>query len=204
MLKKQYSKNKQTCVVTFTLPKEAARDAREIRVVGDFNDWAWESGATMQEQQGQYQADVELPVGKTFQFRYCMDARQWENDWAADAYVPSPFIGVDNSVVQLNEVLPPRKINGNDTQVKVAKGAPLRKIEGIGPKLEGILHEAGILHFEDLADRSPLQLREILLAAGKRYKIFDPSTWPEQAQLAADGKWDELKALQKELKGGRR
>ena len=32
---------------------------------------------------------------------------------------------------------------------------------------------------------------------------FSPETWPQQAQLAADGKWDELKALQDELDGGK-
>ena len=28
-------------------------------------------------------------------------------------------------------------------------------------------------------------------------------SWPEQAQLASDGKWDELKELQDKLDGGR-
>ena len=34
--------------------------------------------------------------------------------------------------------------------------------------------------------------------------MIDPSTWPEQASLAAAGEWDALQALQDELKGGRR
>ena len=33
-------------------------------------------------------------------------------------------------------------------------------------------------------------------------KSKEPKTWPQQAQLAADGKWDELKLLQDELMGG--
>ena len=32
---------------------------------------------------------------------------------------------------------------------------------------------------------------------------MDPTTWPQQAAMAADGKWDELKVWQDELDGGR-
>jgi hypothetical protein len=34
--------------------------------------------------------------------------------------------------------------------------------------------------------------------------MHDPTTWPAQAKLAAAGKWDELKAMQDNLKGGRK
>lgn len=78
----------------------------------------------------------------------------------------------------------------------------LVKIEGIGPKINDILHEAGIYTFADLAKTEVERLREILLAAGLR--VNDPTTWPEQAALAAAGKWEEFQALQDELDGGRR
>ena len=80
----------------------------------------------------------------------------------------------------------------------------LKKIEGIGPKISQILQEAGIRTYRDLANTDPEKIREILLQAGSRYKMHDPTTWPEQAALAAEGKWDELKALQEQLKGGRK
>jgi small subunit ribosomal protein S1 len=80
----------------------------------------------------------------------------------------------------------------------------LKKIEGIGPKISQILTEAGIPSFEALSKADPDKLREILEAAGSRYKMFDPSTWPEQASLAAAGEWDKLKKLQDDLDGGRR
>jgi len=51
--------------------------------------------------------------------------------------------------------------------------------------------------------RKPDNLRQILTEAGLA-ALADPSTWPEQAGLAAAGKWDALKVLQDELKGGRR
>ncbi len=79
----------------------------------------------------------------------------------------------------------------------------LRKIEGIGPKIASILAEAGIDTFAKLAATDPEKIRELLAEAGSRYKVHDPTTWPKQAALAAEGKWDELAALQDELKGGR-
>src|SRR5690606_29167412 len=67
-------------------------------------------------------------------------------------------------------------------------GDDLKVVEGIGPKIEDILHEAGISTFADLAGKTADEVREILLSHGSRYKMFDPETWPEQARLAADGK----------------
>jgi hypothetical protein len=43
-----------------------------------------------------------------------------------------------------------------------------------------------------------------MLRQGERYRIHNPKTWPQQAALASDGKWDELKALQYDLCGGRK
>ncbi len=79
----------------------------------------------------------------------------------------------------------------------------LKKIEGIGPKIASILSENGIATFADLAAADAEKIREILLAQGSRYKMHDPTTWSQQAALAAEGKWDELKELQDQLKGGR-
>ena len=47
MLKKSYSKTKPVCKVTFTLPVEAANGAKDVRVLGDFNNWSWENGYKM-------------------------------------------------------------------------------------------------------------------------------------------------------------
>jgi len=79
----------------------------------------------------------------------------------------------------------------------------LKKIEGIGPKIEEHLNNGGISTFAELAMASFEQLKEILDNAGPRYRMHDPSTWPQQATLAAAGKWDELKVLQDSLNGGR-
>ncbi|RMF01560.1 MAG: hypothetical protein D6772_04620 [Bacteroidetes bacterium] len=78
----------------------------------------------------------------------------------------------------------------------------LKVIEGIGPKLESILKEAGITTYEAIAKTPVPKLKAIIVAAGPRYKSYDPSSWAEQALLANAGKMDALKALQDQLKGG--
>lgn len=85
-----------------------------------------------------------------------------------------------------------------------AKKDDLKKIEGIGPKIAGLLNEAGINSFADLAKSTEKQLADVIQKAGARFRLAKHDTWQEQAQLAADGKTDELKKLQDELKGGKR
>ncbi len=82
-------------------------------------------------------------------------------------------------------------------------GDDLRKIEGIGPKIAELLAGSGIDTFEALSKTDSSKIAEILAEAGSRYKMHDPTTWPKQAALAAEGKWDELKKWQDELDGGR-
>ena len=79
----------------------------------------------------------------------------------------------------------------------------LTKVEGIGPKIQELLNAAGIVSFSDLAEAGADRVKEILEEAGGAMKSKDPSTWSQQAQMAAEGKWDELKVWQDELDGGR-
>ena len=76
-------------------------------------------------------------------------------------------------------------------------------IEGIGPKINALLNKDGIYTFAQLAAAAVERLQAILDAAGPRFRLADPHTWPQQAALARDGKWDALEALQGELKAGR-
>jgi predicted flap endonuclease-1-like 5' DNA nuclease len=81
----------------------------------------------------------------------------------------------------------------------------LKRIEGIGPKISGVLNAAGITTFAQLADASAGQIEQILEAADPNLlRLAKPATWPEQARLAAGGLWEELETLQDELHGGQR
>ena len=80
----------------------------------------------------------------------------------------------------------------------------LTKVEGIGPKIAALLEDAGIGSFDALASAPVPTLRQVLADAGNRFAMHDPTTWPEQASLAAKGDWAMLASLQDALQGGRR
>lgn len=79
----------------------------------------------------------------------------------------------------------------------------LQIIEGIGPKVNDLLAKSGIVTWADLAAKQPEEIKPILEEAGSAYRMMDPTTWPRQAQLAAEGKWAELVEYQKFLDTGR-
>ncbi len=252
MIKKQYSKSKPVCKVTFSLTKEQVGKKADVRVLGSFNDWSWDKGLAMKAGKKGYSASLELPAGATYEFRYLVNGQDWFNDEAADDYQPTPFFS-HNCILALEAV----EIKKKPAAKKATKAAPkkaspakkaatpakkaatpakkaaapakkaapkkvatpakkttapkttakpddLKKIEGIGPKIAGLLVADGIATFAALGKAKQTKLKGILEAAGSRYRMHDPTTWPQQAKLAAAGKWEQLKTLQDELKGGRK
>lgn len=124
-----------------------------------------------------------------------------------DIIVPTQTVDIDH----IDEVTTD-SVEGNDTQadepIELAVSTPdapddLKIVEGIGPKIEALLNDAGISTFGQLANTDTERLREILEAAGRRYQMHDPRTWVAQANMAAEGKWEELKTWQETLKGGK-
>lgn len=98
-MKKQFLKSKPVCKVTFSLPKEAAKEAKKVQVVGDFNNWNVKKGVSLTKlKDGSFKKVVNLDSGKEYQFRYLIDGEKWENDWKADKYIATPY-GEENSVV---------------------------------------------------------------------------------------------------------
>ena len=242
MIKKQYSKSKPICKVTFSLTKDQVGKKADVRVLGTFNNWSWDKGLALKSGKKGYSASLELEAGATYEFRYLINGQDWYNDETADDYQGTPFFS-HNCVLVIDpvEIKPaaPKKAKAapakkaaakkpataKATKAPVAKAAKpavkkapakkapakatakpddLKKIEGIGPKIAGLLVADGIVSFADLAAAKQPQLKAILEAAGSRYKMHDPTTWPTQAKLAAAGNWDKLKTLQDELKGGRK
>jgi len=213
MLKKEILKSKPIAKITFTLPIEAIAGAKEVRILGEFNNWDWATAPIMKANKKNYTATLNLAAGKTYEFRYKGDNGVWANDWAADNYVPAPY-NVDNCVVvvpaakgkataKADTTAKPKKAAAKKATKKTAKADDLKKVEGIGPKIAGLLNEAGIITFADLSKAPIKTLKKVLTDAGNRFKMHDPKTWAAQAKLAAKGEWEKLKAWQGELKGGK-
>jgi predicted flap endonuclease-1-like 5' DNA nuclease len=77
-------------------------------------------------------------------------------------------------------------------------------ITGIGQKISSTLINAGIKTFSKLATTDGERIREILEKENPALmKISDPTTWPEQARIAAEGDWETLSNLQSSLKASK-
>jgi 1,4-alpha-glucan branching enzyme len=98
-MKKRFLKSKPVCKVTFELPSQAANGAGKVTLVGDFNGWDQTAMPLKRNKNGDYSVTVDLPCEREYQFRYLIDGERWENDWAADKYVPNPARDCENSVV---------------------------------------------------------------------------------------------------------
>jgi large subunit ribosomal protein L27 len=75
-------------------------------------------------------------------------------------------------------------------------------IEGIGPKINEVMHAAGVHTFAALGALDIPAISKILDAAGPNFKLANPETWAQQATLCATGQWGKLKAWQDELVAG--
>ncbi len=75
------------------------------------------------------------------------------------------------------------------------------KLEGIGPKISGLLHASGVSTYDQLANTSVDDLQQVLSDAGLRFA--NATSWPEQAKFAANADWDGLTEYQQSLRGGR-
>lgn len=77
----------------------------------------------------------------------------------------------------------------------------LTEIEGIGPVIQGHLFDNNIKTFSQLSRTSITKLKKIL--EENKLNYHDPSTWPKQAKLAHEGKWEKLRIWQDILIGGK-
>ncbi|UCD44827.1 MAG: hypothetical protein JSV27_12070 [Candidatus Bathyarchaeota archaeon] len=78
-------------------------------------------------------------------------------------------------------------------------------LDGVGPKISATLRSAGVKTFAKLAAKEVEDIKEILVARNPSLlRLSDPTTWPVQAEMAAEGRWEALKALQEDLRERRR
>ena len=66
----------------------------------------------------------------------------------------------------------------------------LTVVEGIGPRIAELCRSRGIDTWAALAAADVGALRHMLHAAGPRFSVHDPTTWPEQARCLAAGDWE--------------
>jgi 1,4-alpha-glucan branching enzyme len=96
-IKKQFLKSKPVCKVTFTVPAEEAKD---VSVVGSFNQWNVEATPLKKLKNGSFKGTIDLDSGSSYEFRYLVDG-EYVNEQEADSFVWSNFAGADNSVLSL-------------------------------------------------------------------------------------------------------
>ena len=95
-MRKQHLEN-GTCKVTFDLT--AAAGVNDVHLCGEFNDWSPTATPMTRRKDGSFRVTVVLEPGRPYRFRYLVDGVRWENDWAADAYVPNDYGGEDSVVM---------------------------------------------------------------------------------------------------------
>ena len=71
-----------------------------MTVAGDFNDWNTSAHPLKCRTNGSFSVTISLKPGQDYRFRYLLDGERWENDPAADDYLPNPF-GSEDSVVKV-------------------------------------------------------------------------------------------------------
>lgn len=71
----------------------------------------------------------------------------------------------------------------------------LTVVDGIGPKIAELCLGIGVTNWQALAHTEVVALQSMLDAAGSRYRVHDPSSWPKQAALLAAGDWQGFKRL---------
>jgi predicted flap endonuclease-1-like 5' DNA nuclease len=86
---------------------------------------------------------------------------------------------------------------------KTIKQDDLKVVEGIGPKIEGMLKDVGIKTWESLSEATVADCQKVLDGGGKRYKVHDPASWPMQCKMAYEGKWKQLLKWQDEHNHGK-
>ena len=141
----------------------------------------------------------------TFAQVSAFDADTVEKVNTAIAFFPGR-IARDNWVGQARELM--RRKQTDPASLAPQVGAPgkvddLKVVEGIGPKIEQLLKNGGIGNWAELAVAPVARLQEILDAAGDRYRIHNPETWPQQAALLVKEDWTGFREYTDYLKGGR-
>ena len=124
----------------------------------------------------------------------------------ADMPVVVPYVAgaaAPVAAVAVAKVAPTKKAAKAKVKGQKRDGSDdLELIEGVGPKIAGLLVDAGINSFDALSKASVESVQAVLDAGGSKFNMAKPETWAEQAALAAKGDWAAFDKLTEELVGG--
>ncbi|WP_348824308.1 isoamylase early set domain-containing protein [Flavobacterium aestuarii] len=96
-VKKQFIKTKPVCKVTFSVE---AKEANQVSVIGDFNDWKIEEGVLSKLKNGTFKGTFEVSKDAEYEFKYVIDGT-YQNEPEADSYKWNDFAGAENSVLSV-------------------------------------------------------------------------------------------------------
>lgn len=204
-----------TIKITFTLPAANVIGADGCVLLGEFNNWNADEGVYLSKQpDGSMSAELELRAGRDYQYRYLLSNGRWVNDDGEKVISEMHGYPVENCIVRVPAISKTKRtatVKSAATKTARAKAVAktvvikedLTRVEGIGKKIEALLYKNNICSYKQLARFTITGLKAILEEAGNKYSMHNPGSWPKQAKLAAAGKWEELEALQKKLKGGK-
>lgn len=138
--------------------------------------------------------------------RQLAEQRHWVSElrvrlWNSEARNRDLQAVVDSHVVA---AAPPNPDLGEAARVL---GMPVRLndltvIEGIGPAIAHLCINRGVTTWWSMANADTSLLRSMLAEAGPKYQIHDPTSWPQQARLLANGQWEKFQRLADALRDG--
>ncbi len=115
-----------------------------------------------------------------------------------EAAIPENFVGDDGVDGASKALMADADEDKPDLLTEAREGGPddLKKIKGVGPKLEGILHDMGIFHFDQIAAWSPSEVAWV----DERLKFkgrIERDGWIDQAKTLAAGGETEFSSRKK-------
>lgn len=100
-LNKRYLKSRPICKVTFRLKGQESEGAQTVHLVGEFNNWDKRETPMQRLKNGDFKTILDLPPGRSYQFRYLINGERWINDPQADGYAYCAFGNCENSVLTI-------------------------------------------------------------------------------------------------------
>lgn len=144
------------------------------------------------------QSDLDACIANSVKLSATISSLKTELDlFKAKNASAQSFTAVTETLISFDEKL------ASEVFGKKIKQDDLKIVEGIGPKIEELYHNAGITTWKALSETSLEKLQSVLTEAGESYAMHNPSTWAKQCLLAYQGKWKELKDWQENLDGGK-